>query len=169
MDHPIRRACLDTPLGRLVVESKPQGIAALRWAHGDRPSLEGAEPDEVLEEACRQLSDYFGRRSKTFRLPLAPTGSAFQRRAWQALQGIPYGRTVTYGRLARELDSCPRAIAQACAANPIPIIIPCHRVVAAASDGGFSAPGGLATKRYLLGLEGRPTQTSLLGDRDHPR
>jgi methylated-DNA-[protein]-cysteine S-methyltransferase len=166
MDQQIRRACLDTPLGRLVVESRAGDIVALHWANDHWAGDSG--PDDVLQEACRQLSDYFGRRSRHFRLPLAPAGTSFQRQAWQALQAIPYGRTVTYGQLAGDLDSGPRAIAGACAANPIPIIIPCHRVVAAASDGGFSAPGGLATKRYLLGLEGRPTQTSLLGDLDHP-
>jgi methylated-DNA-[protein]-cysteine S-methyltransferase len=168
MDRQLRRACLDTPLGRLAVESRAGGITALRWVDRDRAAPEPGEPDEVLQEACRKLDDYFGRRSRTFRLPLAPAGTRFQQRAWQALQAIPYGRTVTYGRLASELDSGPRAIAAACAANPLPIIIPCHRVVAAGSDGGFSAPGGLATKRYLLGLEGRPTQTSLLGDLDDP-
>lgn len=166
MDQQIRRACLDTPLGRLVVESRAGDIVALRWGNDDR--TEAGDSDDVLQEACRQLSDYFGRRSRDFRLPLAPAGTNFQRQAWRALQAIPYGRSVTYGRLAAELDSDPRAVGGACAANPIPIIIPCHRVVAAASDGGFSAPGGLVTKRYLLGLEGRPTQTSLLGDLDNP-
>ena len=85
---------------------------------------------------------------------LAPEGGAFETRVWRALAAIPYGVTRTYGALAKELRGEARAVGQACGANPIPVIIPCHRVLSAAGSGGFSAPGGVDTKYRLLVHEG---------------
>ena len=108
----------------------------------------------MLAEAARQLTEYFAGERREFALPLAPSGTPFRRRVWQAMQAIPYGQTRSYGDLARALDSAPRAVGGACGANPIPLVIPCHRVVGAGGAlGGFSGGAGCDTKRQLLALE----------------
>ena len=109
----------------------------------------------MLLTAAQQLDAYFYCDLRTFDLPLAPAGTAFQQSVWEEMLRIPYGRTCSYADMARELDSGPRAIGGACARNPIPIIIPCHRVLASGQRiGGYSSPGGLDTKQFLLQLEG---------------
>src|SRR5690606_15387258 len=96
-------------------------------------------------------------------LPLAPAGTAFQRSVWSHMVRIPHGRTETYAGLARALGSGPRAVGMACAANPIPILIPCHRVVAAGGAlHGYSGGEGLATKQHLLELEGALARTEIV-------
>ncbi len=140
---------LDSPLGPITVAEADGAIVALNWG--------GAENETVtplLDEARRQLQNYFASGTKAFDLPLRPAGTAFQRRVWRAIRAIGPGRMRSYGALARSVGSGPRAVAGACARNPIGIIVPCHRVVAAGGLGGFSAPGGVATKRALLRLEG---------------
>jgi methylated-DNA-[protein]-cysteine S-methyltransferase len=110
---------------------------------------------ELLEHARRQLAEYFARSRATFDLPLDAVGSVFQRRVWDALRAIPYGTTVSYSELARRLgDSrATRAVGAANGRNPIPIIVPCHRVVGARGElTGFG--GGLDRKRWLLEHEG---------------
>lgn len=107
----------------------------------------------LAERAARQLERYAADADFEFDLPLAPAGSAFQRRVWQAMCRIPRGRTRTYGELARALRSAPRAVGQACGANPYPIVVPCHRVVAASGIGGFAHHAGgfhVDIKRWLL-------------------
>jgi methylated-DNA-[protein]-cysteine S-methyltransferase len=103
------------------------------------------------------LQDYFDGQGARFDLPLAPRGTPFQRRVWEALRGIPAGETRSYAAIGQAVGCrAPRAIGQANGANPIPILIPCHRVVAAdGSIGGYSGGEGQATKRYLLALEAR--------------
>ena len=101
-----------------------------------------------------QLAAYFDGGLQKFDLPLAPRGSAFQHAFYQALCAIPYGETRKYGDLARDLGVSAQAIGQACGANPIPILIPCHRVLAANGLGGFSGAGGIEAKVALLKLEG---------------
>lgn len=140
---------LDSPLGPLTVVEAEGAIVALRW---DRAEGEAETP--LLREARRQLRSYFTNGRQAFDLPLEPPGTEYQRRVWRAMSKIAPGRTRSYGALARELNTGPRAVAGACGRNPIGIIIPCHRVVAADGLGGFSAPGGVATKRALLRLEG---------------
>ena len=140
---------LATPLGPITVIEAEDAIVALEW---DRAAQETETP--LLGEARAQLQRYFANGTKAFDLPLRPAGSAFQRRVWRAMRRIAPGRIRTYGALARTVRSGPRAVAGACARNPIGIIIPCHRVVAADGLGGFSAPGGVDTKRALLRLEG---------------
>ena len=140
---------LATPLGPITVVEAEDAIVALEWG---RAAQEAETP--LLREARAQLQRYFANGTKAFDLPLRPAGSAFQRRVWRAMRRIAPGRIRTYGALARTVRSGPRAVAGACARNPIGIIIPCHRVVAADGLGGFSAPGGVETKRALLRLEG---------------
>ena len=108
----------------------------------------------MLDAACRQLSAYFDGKLTEFELPLAPAGSRFQQRVYQAMLDIERGRTKTYGDLAQLVDGSAQAVGQACGANPIAIIIPCHRVVAANGLGGYSGAGGIETKIELLRIEG---------------
>ncbi len=140
---------LDTPLGPITLAEAEGALVELNWG---RAGNETETP--LLRRARCQLQAYFDNGAKSFNLPLRPAGSAFQRRVWRAMCEIAAGQTRSYGALARNVGSGPRAVAGACARNPIGIIIPCHRVVAADGLGGFSAPGGVDTKRALLRLEG---------------
>lgn len=143
-----RQAAHDGPLGRLVLTEEAGAI--VRLAFGGQ--AEGEE-SPLLVEACRQLDAYFTGTLRRFDLPLA-LGEGFRARFLDALVAIPYGETRTYGDLAKDLGVTAQAAGQACGANPIPVIIPCHRVLAADGLGGFSAPGGIETKVALLKLEG---------------
>jgi methylated-DNA-[protein]-cysteine S-methyltransferase len=147
---PLCSIAIDSPVGRLTVFATEGAIVSIAWA--DDPQ---SEPTAVLVEACRQLEAYFERRLTDFDLPLMPAGSPFQRRVWAAMQQIPHGQTRSYGELAMEVGSAPRAIGGACGRNPIPIVIPCHRVLGRNGLGGYSGGAGLATKRRLLELERR--------------
>lgn len=138
-----------TPLGDLTLSEEDGAIVALDWGRGRDQS-----PTALLARARAALNAYFDGAPDPFAdLPLNPAGTPFQRRVWAAMQAIPRGRTRRYGDLARELGSSARAVGTACGANPIPIIIPCHRVTGASSLGGYSGGEGPDTKRYLLGLE----------------
>lgn len=138
-----------SPLGPLTVFEEDGAIIALDW--GQVPN---GEETALLLRARDQLDAYFDGKLTMFDLPLAPMGTAYQRKVWQALQAIPYGETRYYGDLARDLATAPRSIGGACGRNPIPIIIPCHRVVGrGGSLGGYSGLDGVETKRYLLDLE----------------
>jgi len=108
----------------------------------------------LLARALGQLEAYFAGDLAVFDLPLAPAGSAFQHRVWAEMARIPFGRTRTYGELARCVEGAAQAVGQACGANPIPIIVPCHRVVAGGGRlGGFSGGRGVVSKRALLAHE----------------
>ena len=139
-----------TPLGDLTLTEEDNHLVSVDWGRGQE-SVE----TPLLKSTRQQLDDYFDGKLTVFDLPLNPAGTAFQKRAWRALSKIPAGKTRSYGQLAKTLKSAPRAVGGACARNPIPIIIPCHRVLAAGGlSGGYTAPGGLETKAYLLQLEG---------------
>lgn len=134
-------------------------ITALFWGtSGDQRST------ALLRRASRLLERYFAGRRVAFDLPLEPAGTVFERRVWKTLCTIPWGETRTYGEIAREAGGSPRAVGHAAGQNPIPIMIPCHRVVAAHGLGGFSAPGGVGTKRALLALEGSLDAGDLFAD-----
>ena len=141
-----------TPLGDITVSEEDGKIVALDWGRG---SLQ--EPTALLDRAREQLQDYFDGNRIDFDLPLAPHGTAFQQKVWVALTHIPAGETRSYADIGREVGCrAARAIGQANGRNPIPILIPCHRVVGAdGSLGGYSGGEGPATKRYLLDLERR--------------
>ena len=142
---------MDSPSGRIEVSEEGGAITALDWTSAPADS---APPTPLLAEAKYQLEDYFASRRDTFDLPLAPRGREFRHRVWQALRAIPYGETRTYGEVAASVGSAPRAVGGACGANPIAIIIPCHRVVGSNGwQGGFSGGGGVTTKQALLELE----------------
>ncbi len=139
---------LPSPIGELTIEEEEERIVAIRWGNGA-----AGNGSPLLNEAARQLAAYFAGDLRDFNLPLRLRGSAFETRVWAAMQAIPYGETRAYGDLAETLGSAPRAIGRACGTNPIPIVIPCHRVLAKKGLGGYSGAGGLATKQRLLALE----------------
>ena len=139
-----------SPLGELTVTEENRSIIALDWGRG----CDSVETP-LLKKVRTYLDDYFDGKDRKLDIPLGPQGTEFQVRVWRALEAIPYGTTRSYGELAKTLHSAPRAIGGACGRNPIPILIPCHRVLAAGGlSGGYTAPGGLTTKSYLLNLEG---------------
>ncbi len=150
-----------TPLGEMTVSEEDGAIVALDWGRGGHPDPRWAaaagQDTPLLRDARHQLQDYFDGGRLAFSLPLAPRGTEFQRRVWAALQRISPGETLSDAALGREVGCrAARAIGRANGANPIPILIPCHRVVAAdGSLGGYSGGDGPATKRYLLDLERR--------------
>lgn len=144
------RLALDTPIGPLRLLEGAGALTAIEWSNKVLPD----EPTPLLLEAKRQLDAYFAGALKTFDLPLRPPGSPFEQRVWQAMAEIPYGETRRYGDLAAALGAPARAIGQACGSNPLPIVVPCHRVLAATGLGGYSGSGGAETKRRLLVLEG---------------
>lgn len=140
---------LISPVGDLTISERDGAIVALDWGWG-RDQTE----TPLLTTAVQQLHEYFDGHRQHFALQLTPTGTEFQQSVWRAMQAIAYGATATYGELADEAGGIARAVGVACGANPIPIIIPCHRVVAASGLGGYSGAGGLDTKVALLRLEG---------------
>ena len=129
--------------------SDVRAITALQW--GTAPT-EDSTPE--LNAAAAQLSAYFDGRLKHFDLPLRVAGTDFQRAVCDAMCAIPFGETRTYGELATQFDAPAQAIGQACGGNPIPILIPCHRVLGAGGLGGYSGAGGIETKVWLLRHEG---------------
>lgn len=141
---------ISSPVGPLTVEEQDDKIVSISWGNG----VPAGNGSPLLDEAARQLEAYFDGRLSDFNLPLAPAGSPFEKRVWAAMQRIPYGETRCYGDLAADIGSAPRAVGGACGKNPIPIVIPCHRVLAKGGMGGYSGQGGLDTKRALLRLEG---------------
>lgn len=144
------RLAVETPLGRLALVEEAGALVALDWR--GEPEAEEATP--LLLEARRQLRDYFAGLLTRFDLPLAPRGAEFERQVWRLMEAIPYGQTRSYGELAAALAAPARAVGQACGRNPLPIVIPCHRVLAAGGAlGGYSGSGGAETKRRLLVLE----------------
>lgn len=148
---------LDSPIGRLLLAGDDAGLQLLHMDQDaplppvDRWEQAGAQ----LDEACRQLEEYFAGRRQRFELRLAARGSAFQQAVWEALRQIPYGSTCSYAELARRIGrpTAMRAVGAANGANPIAVIVPCHRVIG--SDGSLTGfAGGLPRKRLLLQLEG---------------
>jgi len=140
---------MQSPVGPLTVSEAGGAIVAVDWGWGREQTT-----TPLLERARDWLDAYFDGEVRPLDLPLNPFGTGFQRRVWQAMCAIPYGRTRTYGELAETAGGVARAVGVACGANPIPILIPCHRVVARHGLGGYSGDGGVETKVALLRLEG---------------
>ena len=146
---------MDTPVGEIWLSEEDGAVTALKLPGEGAPEGE-MRPTPLLLEATRQLTDYFEGRRAAFDLPLAPSGTAFQREVWAALQKIPVGETVSYGAVARTVGrpNASRAVGAANHANPLPIIIPCHRVIGA-NGAMVGYGGGLMLKETLLNLEER--------------
>lgn len=150
------QARFSAPFAVLGIKTDGTALTGLDFLPLGTPALE--PQDAVSSQACTQLQAYLADPLFSFDLPLALHGTAFQSRVWQALRQIPSGSTQSYGELARRLRSAPRAVGQACGANPVPVIIPCHRVLARDGLGGFmNSAGGdpLAIKCWLLQHERR--------------
>jgi methylated-DNA-[protein]-cysteine S-methyltransferase len=143
---------VDTPFGPLEITGDEEAIHAIRFPPLGRRKTES--PNRLLREARRQLEAYIVGKRQRFELPLALEGTEFQRAVWNAMARIPYGEVRSYGYIARELGKpgAVRAVGTALGKNPIPVVLPCHRVVASKGLGGFG--GGLAIKKFLLDLEG---------------
>lgn len=144
---------IESPVGHLTLLAHDAHIVALDWRkpseHLKRPRGD-QETRAVLKDGARQLRAYFDGKQNTFDLPLAPRGTDFQQQVYQALIAIEFGNTRTYGELAASLKTAAQPVGQACGSNPIPIIIPCHRVLGRDGAGGFSGRGGIETKIALL-------------------
>ena len=141
---------VDSPLGPLALQARDGALTRLGWGRAARE-----DESNLLSEAAAQLAAYFAGDPYSFDLPVAPAGTAHDRRVWRAMRDIPPGETRTYGEIARAIGSGAQAVGNACGRNPIPIVIPCHRIVGAGGAiGGYSGQGGAETKRFLLELEG---------------
>jgi len=140
---------MHSPVGDITIAIDGGSVVSLDWGW-----VRDQAVDDLLLKAKTQLDDYFDGGSRVFDLPLQPAGTEFQRRVWSLMQEIPYGGTITYGEMSDRLNSSARAVGMACGANPIPLIIPCHRVLAANGMGGYSGDGGVETKVALLRREG---------------
>jgi methylated-DNA-[protein]-cysteine S-methyltransferase len=157
---------LDTPVGSLLLAGDGQSLHLIAFPEGKaarKPAHDWMRRNEVFLAAKEQLSDYFAGDLQHFDLPLAPQGTPFQRSVWQALQQIPYGETRSYGEIAMTIGqpSASRAVGAANGLNPLPIVIPCHRVIGSTGKlVGFG--GGLATKEHLLALERASVPFALL-------
>jgi methylated-DNA-[protein]-cysteine S-methyltransferase len=159
---------IDTPIGPLTLVAGPDGLREVRFPNG-RPVSDAdgpAQPEHpVLVQAATELEEYFAGTRTDFDVPLDPQGSPFQLAAWQGLTTIPFAETVSYGEQARRLghDGKARAIGAANGSNPLPVIVPCHRVIG--SDGSLTGfGGGLPTKEFLLRMEGAlPAAVDLFG------
>lgn len=147
-------AIFNSPLGPLRLTASAAGITGLSRAI-DTSTHPNGPSSPLLEQAGRELAEYFAGQRRGFDLPLDPQGSPFQLRVWQALRDIPYGDTISYGRLAQTLGchKAARAVGGAAHRNPLPILVPCHRLLGRGGRlTGFA--WGLAAKEYLLRLEG---------------
>lgn len=139
-----------TPLGSLILNEFNGGISDLNWHHEHHHNS-----TPVLDEAAAQINAYLAHELQTFNVPIQfRAGTKFQKKVWHAISEIPFGQTATYGEIAKEVGSSPRAVGTACGKNPIPILIPCHRVVGASGKlTGYSGGDGVLTKSSLLAFE----------------
>lgn len=146
---------LDTPVGRLRAVSDADALVRITWIPARDRLDAGMEADAVSRETVRQLDAYFRGGLTRFDLPIRFLGgSEFERSVWEAMRDIPYGETWTYGTLADRVGGVARAVGGACGRNPIPVVVPCHRVVGASGRlVGFSGGEGVESKRQLLDME----------------
>ena len=155
MNATVRHALLGSPIGVLTLVKTDGVLSGLYMGAPDlKPEALGSRADSGFEDVVQQLQEYFARTRTTFRIPLAPAGTPFQKRVWTELLNIPYGETRSYGQLAGAIGnrSAMRAVGAANGRNPISIIVPCHRVIG--SNGALVGyGGGLERKRFLLALE----------------
>lgn len=157
---PLPQLSLHSPLGTITVSEEAGAIVALDWGWG-----RDQQETPLLTRARQQLGEYLDGERQAFDLPIQPRGTSYQRTVWAALLAIPYGDTRTYADIASIAGGVPQSVGQANRCNPIPILIPCHRVIARVGIGGYSGADGVDTKRHLLELETRsvlcrPLETS---------
>ena len=149
------QAKLETPFGVLGIRCTDDALTCIEFL---APNVKPQPPRNAFaQKVCAQLNAYIADPDFRFDLPLQPGGTAHQNKVWRAMRAIPRGQVLTYGDLAAQIGSAPRAVGQACGNNPIPVVIPCHRVVGKAGLGGFMHHSGgyaLDIKRWLLAHEG---------------
>ena len=148
------KARVRTPFGVIGIETGEGRLREILFLPFDTPTLD--PEDAFSKEVVAQIEAYLADPRFRFDLPVSPSGTAFQKRVWERISAIPPGSTRRYGELAREIGSAARAVGQACGSNPIPIVIPCHRVVSSSGLGGFMHSGKgrpLDIKRWLLAHE----------------
>lgn len=146
---------MDTPIGRLAIHTYAGKLIGIDYGVRSEPSQHLGDP--LHKKIASQVRRYFARPSTGFDLPLSLTGTPFQLKVWRALQRIPASKTLSYGELAERLHTSARAVGNACRANPVPLVVPCHRVIAKHGIGGFAgatAGPSIARKRWLLVHEG---------------
>ncbi len=144
-----------TPLGALTLSEEDGTIVSLDWGFGRNQSQ-----TPVLLRGREQVQAYFDGTLRQFDLPLSPAGTPYRKRIWHALTELAYGQTVSYGAVASQVGGSARSVGVASGANPIPIIVPCHRVTASNGLGGYSGGEGPETKRWLLAFEQGWKQTA---------
>jgi len=148
-------AVIDSPLGRLGIQAR-DALTSIDFLSARTPLTAPGTP--LAKRVCRQLRTYFSNPRAGFRLPIQSGGTQFQNRVWRAMMTIPVGQVRSYRQIASQLGSAPRPVGGACRANPVPIVVPCHRIVSSAGLGGFMGKSGgraIAIKRWLLDHEGR--------------
>jgi methylated-DNA-[protein]-cysteine S-methyltransferase len=156
---------LDTPIGELLLAGEDGALSMIGFPKGSmrrEPEADWIFNEKPLADACAQLSEYFAGSRKNFEIPLQLNGTEFQVSVLEALQDIPYGETTSYGAIAKRIGrpKAVRAVGAANGRNPLPIVVPCHRVIGSTGDlTGFG--GGLDTKEALLRLEAEHTQDLL--------
>ena len=154
MAYALHQAVLQTPVGNLLVEASETAVMAIRiLSGGEGMPNTGAHNSGPIRMALDQIGEYFAGTRQHFDLPLAPLASNRGTALREGMIGVAYGTTTTYGALARALGSAPRAIGQACRRNPLPIIVPCHRITSASGPEYYSAGEGVATKSWLIAHE----------------
>lgn len=161
---------IESPVDPLLIAADEHGLHLIEFHAPRHPMsrvaawIEGSNP--IIEATRLQLDEYFAGSRKKFNLPLAPQGTPFQAKVWHTLATIPYGQTISYAQLAQRVGkpTAMRAVGAANGRNPLPIVLPCHRVIGA--DGSLTGfGGGLPTKQFLLQLEGAlPTASDLFGN-----
>ncbi len=144
----------DTPIGRVGITANEEVVTGVFFGEPDEQCGYKIHETPLIKETAAQLKEYFAGTRKSFRVPLEMAGTAFQKAVWDALLKIPYGKTASYGDIAKAIGKpmASRAVGGACHMNPIPLLVPCHRVVG--SDGSLTGfGGGLSVKEFLLNLE----------------
>jgi len=144
-------AVIDLPFGRVAIRADDDGLTAVESVTRTTKLKKATHP--VAKETCRQLTNYVASPSFHFSVPLKASGTPFQKKVWQALETIPGDKTITYGELAQKLHTSARAVGNACRRNPVPIVVPCHRVVARNGNGGYMGQvdgPAIQLKKWLL-------------------
>ena len=157
-DNPAGRYAVraDTAIGALLIVGDSDAVTRITWIAPETPAPPAHRANPLLAEAARQLSSYARGDLRVFDLPVKAHGSPHEHAVWDQIKLIPYGETRTYGELATAISSSPRAVGRACGANPVPVLVPCHRVMGQSGKlTGFSGGDGVATKSLLLNLERR--------------
>lgn len=167
MAYALHHATLQTPVGMILLEGDERALSAVHiLSDGEATPAATAPSNSPVMIAARQLLEYFAGTRQRFDVPLAPLASPRGEALRHGMAAIPYGHSMSYGALAKLLDSAPRAVGQACRRNPFPIIIPCHRVHSSAGPEYYSGGNGITTKAWLVDFEHRTlpaaTRTRLL-------